>query len=567
MKAVISAKRRIPVLVGMLTILALSGVWSVMAQDGVLPLPGGSRIFTEVQQLEPSDIADNDQFGYSVALDGDLLVEGSYAPNLTTGAIYIYERTAGTWTEADRLTGSDTLLEDYFGVDVAIDDGWVVAGAPFHTTTNSNDGAAYVFTRDGSGFWNITQELNVPGLAANSFLGGNVAIYGDRIVVGSETSKAYIFKRNTSNEWQLETDLTVDGDFVTDVDILGDRVILGSYTEETNTGAAFIYKFNGGAWNRVKKLTADDGQENDYFGREVKVYSDQAFVHASLDNATDFSSGAVYVFTEINGVWSQTQKLVSSDIAEGDRFGNDFAVDGSNLAIGAFGDGGFAGSVYLFKWNGSAWVQIDKIPSVGGQFGQSVDVQSNLLVAGAPQTNGYTGRVYVYENPELIPTNTPDPSIELLTDGGFENSVLGWEAKDSTGDKVKCNKSGKIIAYAGNCAWQFKGGAGENSKIQQVITTNATPGDTLTLSGYVNAKGAVDSKIKIVVAYLNPAIPKDKITVNVAVETAGVYTSLSSYQPSLTAEVVAPFDKIKMQVKNNSTSGKIYYDALSLTAS
>jgi hypothetical protein len=68
------------------------------------------------------------------------------------------------------------------------------------------------------------------------------------------------------------------------------------------------------------------------------------------------------------------------------------------------------------------------------------------------------------------------------------------------------------------------------------------------------------------VKYLDTTIPKNKITVSVLGETAGSYLPLSSFQPLLTTVVASPLDKIKVQVKNSGESGKVYYDALSLTA-
>ena len=44
--------------------------------------------------------------------------------------------------------------------------------------------------------------------------------------------------------------------------------------------------------------------------------------------------GALYVFTESNGTWSQTQKLTASDGATNDSFGESVALDGSTALIG-----------------------------------------------------------------------------------------------------------------------------------------------------------------------------------------------------------------------------------------
>jgi hypothetical protein len=568
-------KSRTPLLFLALFIFIAGGLWSAwttQAQDGLLPLPGSAanRAFTEVQQLTASDGSANQYFGYHLELDGDVLVESSYFADGGIGAVHIFERSGGTWSEVDKVTGGDTAPADYFGYDVALEGNTFVAGAPQHDPNTDDEGAVYIFTRSSAGEWAVFQKLTVNGLLANSFLGTNVAINGDRIAVSAQgNNKVYIFKQNPANQfWSLETDIDL-GFAPYDVALDGNKLLIGTATEANASGAAYLYQFQAGSWVFIKKMVASDGAFNDLFGYELELQDDEAFIFSFSASEPNPNRGTVYVYTENGGEWNETQKLNAADVAANDYFGHGLAVDGQKMAISSYGDSSSAGSVYLFGWNGSAWVQEDKIPSIGGAFGFSIDLDQEVLVSSAPYADVNQGRVYVYNDPNLLPTPTPTitaPTTELLSDGSFESDAAGWEVKDATGDKVKCNKEGKVIAHTGNCAWQFKGGDGENSKIQQTITSGATPGGSITLSGFVNAKGAVNSKIKIVVAYLNPSIPKSKISVDVSGETAGSYIPLSTFQTALSTDVVAPFEKIKVQVKNSSTSGKVYYDELSLTA-
>ena len=545
------------------------GVWSVWAQDGVLPLPGGSgnRAFTEVQQLTASDGADAEYFGLQVALDGDTLLEGN-SPADSIGAAYIFERdNNGDWNEIKRLIGSDSALEDDFAYDVALDGDTAVVGAPGHTSMSDDEGAIYVFTPNGAGVWTQSQKLTVPAAPMNSYLGNEVDIDGDRIIAAAEgIDKAYIFKRNTNQVWQLEADLDT-GQEVYDVKIQGDIALIGAASDNGNIGTVHVYQLQAGSWTFVKKLTPSDGIPGDNFGAKLLLHNDQAFVFAYLSVPPGNFRGAVYVFSRNGGTWTQTQKLVPNDPADNDVFGYGMAADDQTLVISSYRDNADAGSVYQFGWNGSAWVQQDKILPVGNRFGIDVDFQDGVLASGAPAADNGKGRVYIYSDPNLIPTPTPTtaPAIELLTDGGFENNATGWTVKNATGDKVKCNKPTKTFAYSGNCAWRFKGGPGENAKIQQIITSGVTSGDVLKLGGYVNAGGAVSGKLKLVVTYADGVTPKGKLTINLTSPTSG-YVPLSSLQPALTVNVAAPVEKIKLMVTNSSTSGKVYYDALSLTA-
>jgi hypothetical protein len=157
------------------------------------------------------------------------------------------------------------------------------------------------------------------------------------------------------------------------------------------------------------------------------------------------------------------------------------------------------------------------------------------------------------------PTETPSPSGELLTNAGFEDGVNGWTLKNGSSDKVKCNKVGKIVSYEGSCAFQFKGSEGEASKLQQEVvlsTLSLKTGDTLTLSGFVDAKGAVKAVMNVTVTY---ATTKGKISAKISTPTSG-YQALSSAPLTL---VDTPLS-IKIQISNRSTSGRIRVDALKL---
>ncbi len=563
-----SKRQFVAVMFGLLILLAFGGVWSVMAQDGTLPLPlSGSREFTQSQILTASDGVVGNGFGTGLAVDGDtLLVSSSFAD--PGGKAYIFARnSSGNWLEVTPLVGNDTVSGDGFGNAVALEGNTAVVAAYSHDMNVVNDddeGAVYIFTRDGAGLWTQWQKLTVPVALPQpeTYFGFGLDMDADRLVItASGTNTAYIFRRNSSQLWQIEDDFAQPS--VWGVAIEGETLLIGDANENANTGSVSVYQIQAGGWQFVQKLTASDGKADEFFGSTVELQNGQAFIQASNGDA----SGAVYVFTENGGIWSQTQKIVPNDPDPSQSFGIEMSIDDQTLALGSPYDTNEDGSVYIFGWNGSAWVQQDKILSeiTAGSLGYAVALEGSALFSSTIYADSQKGRVYVYSDPDLIPTPTAGPSTELLVDGGFEANTGDWEVQNSTGDKVKCNKEGKIIAYTGNCAWRFKGGAGENSKIQQVITSGFNTGDTIALSGYVNTSGAVSSKVKVVVSYLNTSLEKSKITVNLLAETGGSYVPLSAFQPALTTTVTAPPEKIKVQIKNSSTSGKLYYDDLSLT--
>ena len=126
---------------------------------------GSNRILSEANlaqlKLVASDAAAGDEFGYSVAIDGDTLVVGAYAKDSDTGSVYVFRTSDGgaTYGQVAKLTASDGASGDKFGVSVAIDGATVAVGAD--EWGNDGPGAAYVFS--------------LPALDENSALGSDSA--------------------------------------------------------------------------------------------------------------------------------------------------------------------------------------------------------------------------------------------------------------------------------------------------------------------------------------------------------------------------------------------------------
>src|SRR6185437_12398476 len=106
----------------------------------------GVESWGQVQELTASDANLLDEFGISVAIEGDTLVVGAWARNIDTGgAAYIFDRNQNGiegWGEVQKLTASDAAAHDQFGSSVAIDGNTVPVGA---VDKNSSTGAAYTF--------------------------------------------------------------------------------------------------------------------------------------------------------------------------------------------------------------------------------------------------------------------------------------------------------------------------------------------------------------------------------------------------------------------------------------
>ncbi len=217
-------------------------------------------VYTEIAKLTASDKASNDEFGYSIAIDGDYIVIGPKQGNKT----YIYKNDGSdNFTETSIITGNDTQDNDYFGHAVAIDGNYVVVGAD-HYHSGSSSGCVYVFKNAGAGNFSQIAQLFPSEVANGNYFGCSVAIDGNYIVCGakyediggeSSAGAAYVFKNNGSDNYtqvsKLHSDVyTYSEAFGQDVAIQGDTIVIAT---DENT---YIFKNNGGdIYNKIYKLS------------------------------------------------------------------------------------------------------------------------------------------------------------------------------------------------------------------------------------------------------------------------------------------------------------------------
>ena len=317
-----------------------------------LGLPAVAAAASQQAKLTAADAAANDSFGWSVAVSGSTAVVGAYGKNSNTGAAYVFTRSGSTWSQRAKLPATGVAAGDYFGYSVAVSGSTVVVGAP---ATSPNTGAAYVFTGSGS-TWTQRAKLTATGGAPGDRFGYAVALSGSVAVIGatgsnSNTGAAYVFTGSGST-WTQQAKLTAADGAAGDyfgyaVALSGSTALVGAPGKSTSTGAAYVYAGSGSSWPQQAELTAADARAGDKFGISVAIAGPTAVVGAPLNNA---GSGAAYVFTspDLASSWPQQAKLTAAAAAPGDHFGNSVTLSGSTAAVGAPGKNSNTGTAYVF---------------------------------------------------------------------------------------------------------------------------------------------------------------------------------------------------------------------------
>jgi hypothetical protein len=245
---------------------------SVQVNSNTESAKWGPLVWLE-QKVTASDGAANSYFGSAAALNGSTALIGADGDNSFQGAAYLFAKSNGSWSEGQKLTASDGLAGDEFGYRVALADNTLLVGA-FTATVGGvvSQGAAYVFTESNS-TWNESQKLTASDGGLFDNFGASVALDGSTLVVGANGAT------------------------------------VGSNPAQ---GAVYVFTESNGTWTQTQKLTANDGAAYDNFALSVALKGSTILVgspRAAIGG--NAGQGALYVFTESNGTWSQTQKLTA----------------------------------------------------------------------------------------------------------------------------------------------------------------------------------------------------------------------------------------------------------------
>lgn len=309
-----------------------------------------------------------DVFGFSVAVSGDVIIVSAHhadAPEFQSGAAHVFRYDADTteWEHEATLTASDGDMGDIFGWSVAIDGDVVLIGARDDETDGLDQtGSAYVFRWNGRD-WVEEAKLTDPNAQEEDFFGVSVSIRGDVALIGAHgndhvwnhSGSAFVFRRE-GPKWSLEAELADCDD--PDVGWLGFSVsladgiaIVGAFQDNStdkgnDAGSAYIYRFDPDTsrWIEEQNITASDAAPLDWFGRSVSISEDGKTVLVGAQNNDDLgsNSGSAYVFRYTPDTpphWQETIKLLASDGAPSDRLGRSVSISHDTALIKGGGKG------------------------------------------------------------------------------------------------------------------------------------------------------------------------------------------------------------------------------------
>jgi hypothetical protein len=346
-----------------------------------------------VAKLVPPKPLANGEFGRSVATSGRFVVVGAPGivhdhSRLSDGSAHVYVRRGWTWVHSDVLVANDAQNDESFGRSVAIAGDLIAVGAEHDNTIGQPyAGAVYLFRRTRHG-WFHQQKLVPDQLGANDHFGHCLAMNRTLLAVGTWSSKnVYIYRRDAGvwNLSQVVHDATPgDTGFGTRVALYGNTLVVGAqktdHSDRTDAGAVVVFERDeDGMFTEVQKLTSLEPENNDHFGSSVAVFNSTIVVGAAGDDhGADTDAGSVHVFSRIENEWVEAKKLISPTVMKSQRFGSSVTAWHKGIVVGAPTDAPLglssAGCAYQFKCMGDDWCFIDPVTSldaaVGDEFGE-----------------------------------------------------------------------------------------------------------------------------------------------------------------------------------------------------
>lgn len=313
--------------------------------------------------LTPSYYSAGSRFGHCVRMskDGQLAIVGApYETNqhLEGGAAYLFVRTGSSWAQLVRLLPNEGVMGQHFGASIAVSDDGTLAmvSAP---DADSQAGAVYVYAKV-SGIWTEVQKIVSDRASTTGRFGQEIALSGDGSVLAvtlttSTPSAMNVVElyQNNGEHWVRYQTLADSGGVLTDlfgkslaISETGGVLMIGA-PGYNGTGKVSVYVETDEGWVLDQALVDGRVVAGDAFGYRVKM--SRSGLHAIIGAPeTNNGQGVAYLYRIEYTNWHSVVQLLGSDTSAGSYFGESVGLQESGQMILVGAGRNVPGSVYLF---------------------------------------------------------------------------------------------------------------------------------------------------------------------------------------------------------------------------
>ena len=359
-----------------------------------------------------------DRFGAAVDIDGDKIIIGSWedANENFGGRAYLFDTSGNLLQTYINPSPADVGGGDEFGADVAIDGNNVVISARGDDDISLNSGIVYLFDTSG----NLLQTLHKPGSPTSPGVGFgfSVAISGSNVVVGEPLADTLGFNTDSGQVFQFDTSGNLlrtifsptpqAGDFFGgDVAISGNKILVGA-SHSVGNGEALLYDTSG---NFLRTYISPNPGAGSQFGGAVDIDGNNVLI-GDFGDFSNSGDGKVFLFDTSGNLLQTYINPTPGPTPIDDNYGIAVAIDGTNVIIGASNEDigvDAVGRAYHYDTSGNLLKTFDSpSPKFKGFFGDAVACSGNFALIGESQS----GRTQPTSNPgfaylfEKVPTPT-----------------------------------------------------------------------------------------------------------------------------------------------------------------
>ncbi len=385
-----------------LALLALGCGRAPSAESGVTGAEQAPLAYAERDKLVSSTGANLGAFGQHLAMNGNtMLVAGG-----KEGAAYVFERSGATYVETARIDPWEG--ETAWPINrVALDGDTAVIGSAEYMSWS---GVVFVYRRSAQS-WTLEKRFESNGEG----WGDQLDLQGDTLLLsapGFDGTPVLAYERSGTTWGDTPQTLTPDTYqpfFGTSIALSGDTAIIGSMLSDASVGAAYVFERENGVWAQAQRLTAKDRTKSGDFGSTVAIDGDTIVVGArSAAGEKPDGSGALYVFDRGQNGFTETTRLLAPPSMILRYLGWSLTMDGDTVLAGSQDDvqgtGSMAGSAYLFERNDGEWSFEQRLlPSEGealAEYGWAVGLSDGFAAVGSPFIDGTStvdqGAVYLW---------------------------------------------------------------------------------------------------------------------------------------------------------------------------
>ena len=359
----ISADGNTAVVGGPYDSIGLGAIWIYIKIGNVWKQQGNKLVGTGYN-FDPSKWGVLQGFSVAISADGNTVVEGGIEDSIHTGAIWIFTRTSGVWSQqGNKLvgTGIDSYMQGS-SVSISADGNTAVVGG-WKLYLDSTQSEVWVFVRNG-GEWSQQGDVLLGNYSYWTTM-NNVAISADgNTIVSSQSGyianqgATWIYTRN-NGKWSQQGPKLVEGCSVA-ISADGNKVILGGWLYKSGQVidvARYLIRTEGVWSQHGNELVATGSVLNLIGGGEINVAISADGNTALLGDFYDnLGIGATWVFIQSQGNWyQQGNKLVGSGVSEGkvpsQGWSISLSADGNTAIVGGPDDNKSIGAAWIFGLN------------------------------------------------------------------------------------------------------------------------------------------------------------------------------------------------------------------------